>query len=50
VRHVAHMGEMRNIYNILIGKPDKKTPLRRPKHRWEDIRMDFRKVGWEGVD
>jgi len=33
VRHVAHMGEMRNVYKILVGKPKGKRPLRRPTHR-----------------
>jgi hypothetical protein len=42
VRHVAHMGEMRNAYKIVAGKPEGKRPLRRPKHRWEDkIKTDF---------
>jgi hypothetical protein len=42
---------MTNAYKILVGKPVGKRPLRRPKSRWEDnIRMDLRKVGWEGVD
>jgi hypothetical protein len=41
VGNVACMGEMRNTYNILVGKPKRKRPLGRLKHRWEDgIRMD----------
>jgi hypothetical protein len=49
-RHVAWMGEMRNAYNILVGKPKGKRPLGRPRHRWEfNIRMDLREIGWEGV-
>jgi hypothetical protein len=49
--HVAHMGEMRNAYKILVRKPEGKRPLRRPRDRWEDnIRMDVREVGWEDVD
>jgi hypothetical protein len=45
--HVAHMGEMRNAYNILVGEPEGKRPLRRPKQRWENnIRMDIREIGW----
>jgi hypothetical protein len=44
-------GEMRNVYNILIGKPEEKRPLGRSRHRWEDnIRMDLREIRWEGVD
>jgi len=34
--HVAHMGEIRNAYNILVGKPEGKRPLGRPRHRWKD--------------
>jgi hypothetical protein len=40
------MGEMRNVYSILIGKPEGKRPLGRPRHKWEDnIRMDLSEVG-----
>jgi hypothetical protein len=48
--HVARMGETRNAYNILIGKPECKRQLGRPRCRWEDIRMDSRELGWEVVD
>jgi hypothetical protein len=42
------MGEMRNPYKILVGKPEGKTSLRRLRHRWEDnIKMDLREIGWE---
>jgi hypothetical protein len=34
--HVARMGENRNAYRILVGKPEVKRPLRRPSRRWED--------------
>jgi hypothetical protein len=45
------MGGMRNAYDILVGKPEGKRPLGRPRHRWEDnIRMNLREIGWEGVD
>jgi hypothetical protein len=45
------MGEMRYAYNILVGKPEGKRPLGRHRCRWEDnIRMDIREKGWEGVD
>jgi len=48
---VARMGEMRNAYKILVGKPEGKRPLGRSRHRWEgNIRMDLREVMWEGVD
>jgi hypothetical protein len=44
------MGEKRNAYSILVGKPEGKRPLASPRHRWEEnIRMDLREVGWEGV-
>jgi len=40
--HVAHMGERRGIYRVLVGKPEGKRPLGRPRHRWEDdIKMDL---------
>jgi hypothetical protein len=45
------MRGMRNAYNNLVGKPEGKRPLIRPRRRWEDnIRMDLREIGWEGVD
>jgi hypothetical protein len=45
------MGEERNVYRVLMGKPEGKRPLGRPRHRREDgIRMDLRKIGWESVD
>jgi hypothetical protein len=49
--HVKRMGEMRNAYKIFVGKPDEKRPHRRLWRRWEDnIRMNLREIGWEGVD
>jgi hypothetical protein len=45
------MGEIRDGYKILVRKPEGKRPLGRPRHKWEDnIRMDFRDIGWEVVD
>jgi hypothetical protein len=45
------MGEKRNAYRLLVGKPEGKTPLRRPRSRWVDnIRMDLGDVGWGDVD
>jgi hypothetical protein len=42
---------MRNAYEILVGKPKGMRPLIRFRHRWENnIRMDLKEVGWEGVD
>jgi hypothetical protein len=44
-------GEERNEYRILVGKPERKRPLGRPKRRWEhNIRMDLRETGWDGMD
>jgi len=47
--NVARMGEMRNSCNILVGKPEGKKTLRRPRRRWEDIRMDLREIGWQAA-
>ncbi|PNF35180.1 Dehydrogenase/reductase SDR family protein 7-like [Cryptotermes secundus] len=45
------MGETRNFYRILVGKPEGKRPQGRPRHRWVDnIRMDLRVIGWDVVD
>jgi len=44
------MGDTRNAYKILVGKPEGKTPILRPRHGWEDIRMDLREIMWEHVD
>jgi hypothetical protein len=41
---------MKNAFNILVVKPEGKRPLGRSSHRWEDIIMDLREIGWEGVD
>jgi hypothetical protein len=44
------MGKKRNAYRILVGKPEGKRPLR-PRRRWVDnIKMDLREIGWDGVD
>jgi hypothetical protein len=44
-------GEKRNADRLLVGKPDGKRPLGRPRRRWVDgIRMDLREIGWDGVD
>jgi hypothetical protein len=50
-RHVARMGEKTNAYRILVGKPEGKRPLGRPRRRWVDnIKMDLREIGWDGMD
>jgi hypothetical protein len=49
--HAACTGEMKNAYKILVREPERKRPLGRPRHRQEDnIRMDLREIGQEGVD
>jgi hypothetical protein len=51
VEHVARIEAVRNAYDILVGKPEGKRPVGRPKRGWEDnIRMDLREIGWEFVD
>jgi hypothetical protein len=45
------MREKKNVYRILVGKPEGKRSLRKPRRRWEDnIKMDFREIGWGGMD
>jgi hypothetical protein len=45
------MGEGRNVYRVLVGKPDGKRPLERTRRRWENgIKMDLREIGWGGVE
>jgi len=45
--HVAHMGERTGAFRVLVGKPEEKSPLERPRHRWEDnIKTDLQKVRW----
>jgi hypothetical protein len=49
--HVARMGERGGVYRALVGKPEGRRPLRRPRRRWEDnIKMDLLEVGWGGMD
>jgi hypothetical protein len=49
--HVARMGEERGVYRVLVGKPEGKRPLGRPRCKWEDnIRMVLQEVGCEGMD
>jgi hypothetical protein len=45
------MGEKRNTYRILVGKPEGKRSLGRPRRRWVDnIKIDLIEIGWDGVD
>jgi hypothetical protein len=45
------MGQERKVYKVLVGKPEGKRPLGRPRRRWEDgIRMDLREIGLRGVN
>jgi len=47
--HVTRMGEGRGVHRVLVGKPQGKRPLGRPRRRWEDnIKMDLREVGGVG--
>jgi hypothetical protein len=49
--HVARMGEGRGVYRVLVGRPEGKRPLGRPRRRWEDnIKMDLREIGIDGVN
>jgi hypothetical protein len=49
--HVTGMGEKRNVYRLLVGKPDGKRPLGRPRHRWiNNIKMDLLEIGLDVVD
>jgi hypothetical protein len=49
--HVARMGEEKDLYGVLLGKPKRKRPLGRPRRRLEDnIKMDLQKVGCRGMD
>ena len=49
--HVPRMGESKGVYSILVGKPDGKRPLGRPRRRWEEqIKRDLYEVGCGGID
>ena len=48
--HVAHMGAERGVYRVLVGKPEGRSPMVRPRRRWVfNIRMDLHEVGWTGL-
>jgi hypothetical protein len=45
------MGEERKVYKVLVGKPEGRRPLGKPRRRWEfGVRMDLKEIGLEGVD
>jgi hypothetical protein len=49
--HVARMGKKRNAYRLLVGKPEGRRPLGRPRRTWlHNIRMDLVELGWDDVD
>ena len=49
--HVARMGDGRGVYRVLVGRPEGKRPLGRPRRRWENnIKMDLQKVGCGGMN
>ena len=51
VVHVAPMGKRRDVYRVLVGKPEGKRPLGRTRRRWEDnVKIDLQEVGCEGMD
>ena len=48
---MACMGDGNGVYRVVVGRPERKSPLGRPRHRWEcNIKMDLQKVGWRGMD
>jgi hypothetical protein len=49
--YVARMGEKRNVYRLLVGKPEGKRPLERPRHGWNNkLKMDIVEIEWGGMD
>jgi hypothetical protein len=49
--YVERMGEERGVYRVLVGRPEGKRPLGRPRRRWEDnIKLHFRKIGIDGAN
>jgi hypothetical protein len=49
--HVERVGEKRNAYRILVGKPERKRPLGISRRKWVcNVKMDLRETGWDGVD
>jgi hypothetical protein len=50
VGNVARMEERNGLYRVLVGKPEGKRPLGRPRHRWEDVKMDLQDVRCGGME
>jgi hypothetical protein len=51
VGHVARRGEGRGVYRVLVGRPESKRPLERPRRRWKDnIKLDLREIGIDGAN
>jgi hypothetical protein len=49
--HIARMGEKKNAYRLLVGKPEAKRPVGRPRRRWVgNNKMDLLEIGWGGLD
>jgi hypothetical protein len=48
--HVARMGEGRGVYRVLVGRPEGKRPLGRPRRRWEDNKMGLRDIRIDGTN
>ena len=49
--HLARMGDRKGAHKVLVGKPEGKSPLGRPRHRWEDnIKRNLQELGYEGMD
>jgi len=49
--YVARMGKSTGVYRVLVGKPERRIPLGRPRRRWEDnIKMDLQEVGCGSMD
>jgi hypothetical protein len=49
--HVARMGEKMSAHGILVGKPEEKRPLGKPRRRWvNNTKMDLRIIGWSGME
>jgi len=51
VGHMTRMGEGRNVYRALVGRPERMRPLRRPRRRWKDnTKLDLREIGIDGAN